>query len=572
MSFLRVYISPQPREQGRLIREVIQSSIVVESILGQIVDTCEFIIHDRHRTVTVRSMTDIVVTLEETDTAPDSDPTWNGGASEDNVDARRIFAGLVAYIVGEPEGIERLWHVSCQDYTILLDRTLVLQNYVVGYTYTNSQGSFVGDRAIIGAALERDSMGEGGGSTGSEIRFDPSLIEQGLDNVSQQLFKYSTLREVVSQLSQYVGFDFYVDYHKRLHYYYREDAANPLVLTDIPVNRNDPADDDLVNYQKASWKRDGTRLVNTFALFGDRLLSDNLTEALPYVGGDEYDLGFEAIRINFVLLPEPQQSAIRIDYNAGNKSLSGTVHDGVDGVGVLSVIGADFVADGVVIGDVLLNETDGSWGGVTSVSATLIVAPLRGGTRNSWNVGDTAAVPNWTARAVVNDVIRGIGTADILHDALGKKLTFAVTPPIGPYAMRVRFTHNFVGGQVDSDSLSVSRYGRVLARRVIASDVNSAQGILQKLEHLKEQYSDALEVVILDLHDRAFPDARRYRSGEWLDFTNNILGVMNKELLVHRITTRILGVGEEENQMGGVVRSGHLHYELEMRDWETDII
>ena len=132
------------------------------------------------------------------------------------------------------------------------------------------------------------------------------------------------------------------------------------------------------------------------------------------------------------------------------------------------------------------------------------------------------------------------------------------------------------------------RYGRQYSRRVIASDVNSAQGIVNKLAHLHEQYADALEVVTIKITDDMFPTAQvfadangrmnpnnddremaaqRFETGQWVDFTNSILEVFNKELLIHRITTRIIG----NRPISGGGSEGILEYELEMRDWEVNI-
>jgi hypothetical protein len=67
--------------------------------------------------------------------------------------------------------------------------------------------------------------------------------------------------------------------------------------------------------------------------------------------------------------------------------VSGT-HDLGNATATLTDSGADFVTDGVVIGDTVLNVTDGSGGNVTAVAATTIGASLSGGTDNLWDEGD----------------------------------------------------------------------------------------------------------------------------------------------------------------------------------------
>ena len=123
---------------------------------------------------------------------------------------------------------------------MLLDRTLALQSYPPNFEYevdagTPNSRTLVGDRAILADVFERGVLGPNGSTgIGSEINgtFNnivpaPSrsdlkfidhnpFIEQGLPNLSQQVFKYNTLREVISQLAQYVGFDYYVDYDQEI--------------------------------------------------------------------------------------------------------------------------------------------------------------------------------------------------------------------------------------------------------------------------------------------------------------------------------------------------------------------
>ena len=519
-----------------LLNGVQEETFVVESIIGRSIDTCDFTVHDKYSNIEIPSMADVVVTRSG--------------------DSGRLFAGLAAFITGTPSGFSRYWDVSCQDYTILLDRSLVLQNYPVGFTYgTNPE--LIGDKAIMASAFEEDLIGVSGASDlPSEIDAE-EFVEQGLPVLAHQQFKYNSLREVVSQLAQYVGHEFYVDYDKKLHYYYNEHNPAPFSLTDgVPSNT-------ALQYRNCQWKRDGTQLTNTFALFGDRLLSDSQVSLLSSDGSKTaFDLDFDAIELNFPILAEPGFSAIRVDKRgSSDRTLTADTHTGGDDVPVLTVAGAQFVSDGVVVGDIVLNTTDGSWGTITAVTELSIVAILRGGQDNAWDTGDVAVIPTWEAQKVNNDSLSSRGTFDVKHDVVGKTLVFDSPPPNNTYAIRLRYTYNFVGGQVDSDRDSYDRYGRVFARRVVVSDVNSAAGIIQKMENLKRQYANALEVVTVSIDDADFPvgNPDRFKAGQWVSFTNNILGVSAKDFLIHRITIRILG--------GGKIR-----YDLELRDWEVDLL
>ena len=614
----------------RQLKHVVQESLSIESILGQVVDTCEFTIRDTTAIDSpdredIQAMSDVTVLRIDDD-----------GRKE-----TKIFAGLAAYISGEVEGHDRIWQVSCQDYTVLLDRTLVLQNYEAGYTFDG----LTGDRAIIAAAFEKDALGANSSSAASEIKAR-QFVDQGLAALSQQLFRYSTLREILSQLAQYVGYDFYVDYEKELHYYYREDAQRSVILTDdtreqtvqIPIAERPPAGVTPYLYQRVNWKRDGTRVVNNFALFGDRLLSDAQVFIIASTGQQEYDLSYGTIKVNYPLIGVPPNDTIEVWVRGEpNVTLTAASHDGPRNSPFLVVSSGDFVTDGVRVGGTVFNITDQSWGEITGVTASTINAILREGTNNSWNSGDQVVVPQWIEQRVTNNIAEGLGDFDVLHDAGGKTLEFAASPPSGRYSILIRFTHNFVGGQIATNDNSVTRYGRVFSRRVIASDINSAQGLIDKLANLDEQYSFALQIatVVLDeeTYRRMYTDANpdgsdltRLRAGDWITFTNRVMGVFNKEMLIHRITTTVVGstghavvrrdgagrrmfryfntrdeagvfidaeaqgirsevtreetgiwdlasLDEELEWFYDMHQSGsYLEYEVEMRDWEVDII
>lgn len=70
--------------------------------------------------------------------------------------------------------------------------------------------------------------------------------------------------------------------------------------------------------------------------------------------------------------------------------MTGT-HKGADDASVLSDSGADFMSCGVDpdVGQLVLNDTDGSEGVVTAVTEDTVTCTLAGGTDNDWDNGDT---------------------------------------------------------------------------------------------------------------------------------------------------------------------------------------
>ena len=236
----------------------------------------------------------------------------------------------------------------------------------------------------------------------------------------------------------------------------------------------------------------------------------------------------------------------------------------------------------------MINTNTDAWGVITEVGENIIAAPLRGGRSrgvstaygpNEWAPNDRFRIPEWERLTVAidnEDDDSGLQLdANVLFSIAENTLTFQssepATDPVA--AIRIRFTHNYVGGRLEpSPTGSDEKYNRVFARRVVVSDVNSAAGMERKLNWLHEQYNYPLEVITCIITDDEFPsdNMNRFESGQWVNFTNRNLyreGLgadgasigTNKSYLIHKVTTKVLG---------GTL----IEYELELRDWEVDLI
>lgn len=164
--------------------------------------------------------------------------------------------------------------------------------------------------------------------------------------------------------------------------------------------------------------------------------------------------------------------------------------------------------------------------------------------------------PVWTARTVGISAIDTIPPKQVLHDSIGRNLTFATAPPNLTNAIRVTGSYLLQTGAAGSLAQSITKYGRIFTRRFVASDSVSVAGLTQKLANYKTEYGNALDVVTLSIDDDVFPGTARFETGQMVPFRNDILGI-NKSFLIHRITTKILG-------------GPNLTYDLELRDWFTD--
>jgi hypothetical protein len=79
----------------------------------------------------------------------------------------------------------------------------------------------------------------------------------------------------------------------------------------------------------------------------------------------------------------------------------GGSHTGSDDSSVLIDSNADFVTDGIQVGDVIFNTTDGSYGTVAAVAATIITATLTGGSDNDWDTDDGYTTPKKAGKGPV---------------------------------------------------------------------------------------------------------------------------------------------------------------------------
>jgi len=142
-------------------------------------------------------------------------------------------------------------------------------------------------------------------------------------------------------------------------------------------------------------------------------------------------------------------------------SITGT-HTGADDAAVLTDSTAAFVTAGVVVGDVVHNTTDGSWGVITARTATTITATLAGGTENLWDTGDsyrtvcsTEDVSIWVADDDVitveytdEDPTRTVTTTVVVEST---SPTFSNLSPVDGHATDI--TRPYLSGDVtDADS------------------------------------------------------------------------------------------------------------------------
>ncbi len=236
----------------------------------------------------------------------------------ETVTGKKLWGGILSYCTGRTEGISRYWDIQAQGYAVLLQKTLVFNSFGPGFTYLKSGVTYTGDLAVLMALFETSIYGENGAnSTASEIKVSPTYCQQGAILLSSLNFIFQYLGEAVNLLTNYVGFDSYVDADKYLHYYYLPGNTAPFALSS--PDKTTLSGLTCVQYRNLRWKRDASRLSNNFVVVGgnaptftqDRILSNN---------GVKTVISTNVIGQNYPIGAPPGSSTILVSVNTGTNA------------------------------------------------------------------------------------------------------------------------------------------------------------------------------------------------------------------------------------------------------------
>jgi len=245
---------------GASYPQVKQDNFQIQTVLGQTVSTLRGTIYDKNAQSPIpQELSDVIVTRTDT--------------------GERIFGGLLSAPTGRIEGISRYWDLQAQSYTILLNKILFYNVYNTAYTYKNIAGqNLQGDLAILANLFEKSVFSSHGiGYAPSEIIVSPTYCQQGIPVNGALNFVYTYAQEAVSQLATYVGFNYYVDYNKYLHYYGMTTIPAPFGLSSKPNGTT------TIGYHGMTWKPDASRTINCYLVYGMNLPSALQTS---YLGND----------------------------------------------------------------------------------------------------------------------------------------------------------------------------------------------------------------------------------------------------------------------------------------------
>ena len=136
----------------------------------------------------------------------------NGGTKE--------FGGVISEVTEADFGIERLrYQVNARDYTYLFDKYLVVEEYAAGTA-----------SSIVANIVTSYTTG----FTTTNVQAAPT--------VGAQTFDYVEPSQSVRQLADLVGYGFYIDYDKDVHFYSLASVTAPVASIDLDTNLTDYGD------------------------------------------------------------------------------------------------------------------------------------------------------------------------------------------------------------------------------------------------------------------------------------------------------------------------------------------
>jgi len=241
-----------------------EKSLKVDSVITDRIDTCGFTLVDTGGSLSIAGKDEIIIS--------------NDGETV------RYFGGYLASIEPGIEGITGTFICKAQDYSVLLGTVLV-----------NKVFEDKTDKEIL-QALFTEYL--------AEIT-TADYIQDGLTNVHID-FNRTTLAEAVSTLAANSGFDWYVDYDKKLHYFHPTSNLAPFHLSDNPnMSTTFP-------YAALKYKKDASHIINLVTVEGGTYFSDDMT----YVG----EANGEATKflLPYKLHPPVGYDLIRVYENIGS--------------------------------------------------------------------------------------------------------------------------------------------------------------------------------------------------------------------------------------------------------------
>lgn len=210
--------------------DVLARTLIIEDVITDKQTNCSFKFYDGHGLGVPTTDQEIIITLDS---------------------GTKIFGGYIITMQSEArKGAMVIYNVTCVDYTRLMDRNLVNENY-----------SSVTDQALINNIIQ--TYCQGLGITGTNVVLGVTI--------SQLQFNYVQFSKAMRILCDVTGRNWYIDYNKDIHYFPSTQNPAPFNISD---SQTYAADQGFFNLQIMS---DASQLKNRVYVRGGTKLSDATT-------------------------------------------------------------------------------------------------------------------------------------------------------------------------------------------------------------------------------------------------------------------------------------------------------
>lgn len=215
--------------------KVMEGSLRITNMMTRRRDTCSFVITSHSGDTYVPLMGQEVIIMDG---------------------STKIFGGIITKIDSSPMGYQAISHnVQCQDYTRLLDRKLVPDTYA--------------NMTVNEILADMQTKYFPAGFTINNVNASVEVKYVG--------FNYKPLARCLEELADSVGYDWYVDYDKDVHFFAKETLPAP-----FDVNDNDGS----YVYNSMIIRKDNTQVRNSIIVRGGDYLGDSFTAELLTNGTD----------------------------------------------------------------------------------------------------------------------------------------------------------------------------------------------------------------------------------------------------------------------------------------------
>lgn len=209
-------------------------SVLIDNIINKRIDICKLLVEDTTGSIVISNWDELIIS--------------NTG------ETIRYFAGYIVNVDPLVGGITKLFSCQAEDYTLLLDRTITANKL-----YEDKTDAYILNDLFATYLSEVDAT---------------TYVSTGRTH-DKIVLNRMTLREVVDRLASEAGFDWYLDYNKKLHFFAIDTNMAPFDISDNPDGSATYAAE-LMKYRKAH-----TDPVNRVVVVGGDYLSDNVTFYLP---------------------------------------------------------------------------------------------------------------------------------------------------------------------------------------------------------------------------------------------------------------------------------------------------